>query len=100
MAVEGSGPRKLYKPNKRAKRNDGAVVQSGAKYRAKKAGGDVKLKGEADPYAYIKLNRKDLNKRHRRQASGKYEKIVSAAQEAGKRAQRVAKKKHAQRKRR
>lgn len=40
-------------------------VHAGDKYKAKRAGGDVKIKGQADPHAFIPLNPKLLNKRAR-----------------------------------
>lgn len=36
----------------------------GSEYRAKKAKGDLKKKGKVDPYAYLPLTRKLLNKRY------------------------------------
>lgn len=35
----------------------------GSEYRAQKAKGDIKKKGQVDPYAYVPLSRKSLNKR-------------------------------------
>lgn len=37
--------------------------QSGGSYKAKKAKGDMKKKGQVDPFAYIPLTRNSLNKR-------------------------------------
>lgn len=36
---------------------------AGSEYKSKKASGDVKRKGQVDPYAYIPLQRSNLNKR-------------------------------------
>ncbi|XP_055342940.1 LOW QUALITY PROTEIN: RRP12-like protein [Paramacrobiotus metropolitanus] len=54
-------------------------VHSGAEYRAKKAGGDMKLKGRPDPFAYIPLNLKDTNRRKRAKISGQFKGIVKGA---------------------
>lgn len=83
---------------KRKKKMDGSVVESGARFRAKHAGGDVK-RGGVDPYAYVKLNPGDLNRRNRRRAVGKYDKIVNAAQQAAKRGGKKAAKNRARSKR-
>lgn len=40
-----------------------ANSQSGGSYKAKKAKGDMKKKGQVDPFAYIPLTRNSLNKR-------------------------------------
>jgi len=50
----------------------------GQEYRAKKAGGDIKIKGKPDPFAYIPLDRGNLNKRKRAKISGKFRGIVKA----------------------
>lgn len=35
----------------------------GSEYKSKKARGDIKKQGKHDPYAYLPLSRKNLNKR-------------------------------------
>ncbi|XP_063628336.1 RRP12-like protein [Cydia splendana] len=57
-----------------------ASVASGAgtEYRSKKAKGDVKKKGKHDPYAYIPLSRKNLNKRTKAITSKQFKGIVKA----------------------
>lgn len=37
--------------------------RAGTDYKSKKAKGDIKKKGKPDPYAYLPLSRKNLNKR-------------------------------------
>ncbi|KAL0280180.1 UNVERIFIED_CONTAM: hypothetical protein PYX00_001552 [Menopon gallinae] len=55
------------------------TFKTGKEYRAKKARGDVKLKGKPDPYAYIPLSRKLLNKRKRQKSSAQFKGVVQAA---------------------
>lgn len=50
----------------------------GDEYKAKKAGGDMKLKGKPDPYAYIPLDRQKLNKRKRAKLTGQFNSMVKA----------------------
>lgn len=40
-----------------------ATTAYGSEYKSKKASGDLKKKGQLDPYAYIPLSRSNLNKR-------------------------------------
>jgi len=51
---------------------------SGEEFKAKKAGGDIK-KGKLDPYAYIKLDPKFLNKRNKNKGTKQFENIVKGA---------------------
>eukprot|EP00794_Sanderia_malayensis_P014945 gene14945-16486_t len=51
----------------------------GSEYKAKKAGGDMKIKGKPDPFAYIPLNRQNLNKRKRAKLDGQFKGIAKAA---------------------
>lgn len=55
----GSGIHRPLKSRKQEKRKS----IPGEEYRAKKAFGDVKLKGQPDPFAYIPLRRSALNRR-------------------------------------
>jgi ribosomal RNA-processing protein 12 len=41
----------------------GKAHRSGQEYKAKRAKGDIKLKGKPDPYAYVQFNKQKLNKR-------------------------------------
>ncbi|KFP30446.1 RRP12-like, partial [Colius striatus] len=52
----------------------------GAEYRSKKGKGDVKKKGQLDPYAYIPLNRAGLNKRKRAKMQGQFKGLMKGAQ--------------------
>ncbi|XP_050552720.1 RRP12-like protein [Spodoptera frugiperda] len=63
-----------------------ASVASGAgsEYRAKKAKGDVKKQGKHDPYAYLPLSRKNLNKRKKAQTSKQFKGVVKSKTKLGK----------------
>jgi hypothetical protein len=61
ISAGGSG---IHRPIKHASRKcQGSSVTPGAEYQSKKAKGDVKKKGKPDPYAYLPLSRKVLNRR-------------------------------------
>ncbi|NXX38727.1 RRP12 protein, partial [Tricholaema leucomelas] len=65
----------------------------GAEYRSKKGKGDVKKKGQLDPYAYIPLNRARLNRRKRAKMQGQFKGLMKGAQrgaKAGHRSRRKA----------
>lgn len=50
-------------------RGDRAI---GKAYRAKKAGGDVKLKNKPDPYAFVPFDGNRLNRRKKAKAVGEF----------------------------
>ncbi|XP_052752082.1 RRP12-like protein [Galleria mellonella] len=50
----------------------------GTEFRSKKAKGDVKKKGKHDPYAYLPLSRKNLNRRTRAITSKQFKGIVKS----------------------
>ncbi|KAL9880391.1 RRP12-like protein [Glossina fuscipes] len=52
---------------------------TGSEYSTKKAKGDMKKKGKLDPYAYIPLSRKSLNRRRRAKHVGTFKSIVKGA---------------------
>ncbi|KFQ53849.1 RRP12-like, partial [Nestor notabilis] len=56
----------------------------GALYRSKKGKGDVKKKGQLDPYAYIPLNRSKLNRRKRAKMQGQFKGLMKGAQRGAK----------------
>uniref|UniRef100_A0A8B9GAA6 Ribosomal RNA processing 12 homolog n=1 Tax=Amazona collaria TaxID=241587 RepID=A0A8B9GAA6_9PSIT len=56
----------------------------GAEYRSKKGKGDVKKKGQLDPYAYIPLNRSKLNRRKRVKMQGQFKGLMKGAQRGAK----------------
>merc|ERR1711862_323952 len=51
----------------------------GTEYRSKKAGGDMKKKGKPDPYAYVPLEMKTLNRRKRAKVHGQFKNLVKGA---------------------
>ncbi|EFX68356.1 hypothetical protein DAPPUDRAFT_260244 [Daphnia pulex] len=51
----------------------------GVEYRSQKARGDVKRKGQPDPFAYVPLSRNALNKRKKAKMSGQFKGLVKAA---------------------
>jgi ribosomal RNA-processing protein 12 len=54
-------------------------IEMGGEYRSKKARGDMKRKGKQDPYAYIPLDAKSLNKRKVKKLQGRFKNVVGAA---------------------
>ena len=52
---------------------------SGGEYKNKTGKGDVKKVGKHDPYAYIPLNHKSLNKRKSAKNKGQFNNVISAA---------------------
>ncbi|XP_049879391.1 RRP12-like protein [Pectinophora gossypiella] len=63
----------------------GASVPSGlgGDYKPKKAKGDIKKKGKHDPYAYLPLSRKNLNKRKKAINSKQFQGIVKSKTKGG-----------------
>ncbi|XP_048482252.1 RRP12-like protein [Plutella xylostella] len=51
---------------------------AGTDYRSKKAKGDVKKKGKHDPYAYLPLSRKNLNKRTKATNAQQFKGVVKS----------------------
>ncbi|XP_078059872.1 RRP12-like protein [Mustelus asterias] len=63
----------------------------GAEYKSMKGRGDVKQQGKPDPFAYIPLNKSQLNRRKKAKMFGQFKGLVKGAQrgaEAGRRLQR------------
>ncbi|KAH8336109.1 hypothetical protein KR074_003291 [Drosophila pseudoananassae] len=52
---------------------------AGSEYGSKKAKGDMKKRGQLDPYAYIPLSRNNLNKRKRSMNSRKFKSVLRGA---------------------
>nr|XP_032825258.1 RRP12-like protein [Petromyzon marinus] len=68
----------------------------GAAYKSKRAAGDVKRKGKPDPYAYVPLDKGQLNRRKRAKMQGQFKGLVKATKKGaakGKR-QNTRNKKH------
>lgn len=79
--------------------------RNGSMFKSKKATGDMLKKGQYEPYAFLPLNPKQLNKRSRSSAANKFENVVSAARKGASkgnkahkttlsRKQKAAKRKH------
>ncbi|RDD41937.1 RRP12-like protein [Trichoplax sp. H2] len=62
--------------NKKIKKNNPSI---GIGYRSKKARGDMMSANRYEPYAYIPMNKQNLNKRKRLKLAGQYRGIVRAA---------------------
>lgn len=58
----------------------GRHYQDGASFKAKRAGGDSKRRGQHDPYAYVPMDPQMLNKRNRHKTNKTFENVVRAAQ--------------------
>uniref|UniRef100_A0A8D8RL83 RRP12-like protein n=1 Tax=Cacopsylla melanoneura TaxID=428564 RepID=A0A8D8RL83_9HEMI len=56
----------------------------GSVYKSKKSQGDMKRKGLPDPYAYVPLTRKLLNKRKKNKSTGQFKNIVKGAKKGAK----------------
>lgn len=65
--------------------------ETGARFKAKRAGGDIKGKGGVDPYAFVTLDPAQLNRRKRDKAAGRFESVVSAARKGANKGARAAK---------
>ena len=77
---ESVPPKKLaYKPGGKGIHRDREDEESGVRFKAKKAGGDVKQKGTHEPYAYLPFNSSILNKRKKKKLTGQYKGLVKAA---------------------
>ncbi|XP_041971628.1 RRP12-like protein [Aricia agestis] len=61
-----------------------SVVSVGSEYKSKKAKGDIKKKGKHDPYAYLPLSRKNLNKRKKAGNTKQFKGIVKSKTKGGK----------------
>lgn len=84
----GSG---IHRPinNTKTKSEAGSVHTTrtqdpGSVYKSKKSQGDMKRKGLPDPYAYVPLTRKLLNKRKKNKATGQFKNIIKGAKKGAK----------------
>ncbi|XP_033632668.1 RRP12-like protein [Asterias rubens] len=82
----GSG---IHRPIAVAKRT---LKEPGAEYKAKKAKGDIKKKNKDDPYAYLPLNRQQLNRRIKAKSGGLWKKVAPKGKRGTKQAQKGHKK--------
>ena len=58
---------------------------SGDQYKSAKGKGDVIKAGKLEPFSYIQLNPRLLNKRHKQKAINSFTKVVSFGKKADKR---------------
>jgi ribosomal RNA-processing protein 12 len=71
------------KSGEKKRQNDRKVRDLGASYKSKKAGGDVKKKGQKfEPYAYVPLDGRSYSKKNRRRA---VEQMATVVPQGGKR---------------
>lgn len=56
-----------------------SAASAGSEYKSKKSAGDVKRKGQFDPYAYVPLQRSALNRRKRAKGMGQLASVVRGA---------------------
>eukprot|EP01119_Soliformovum_irregulare_P011115 TRINITY_DN2761_c0_g2_i1.p1 TRINITY_DN2761_c0_g2~~TRINITY_DN2761_c0_g2_i1.p1 ORF type:complete len:1210 (-),score=457.79 TRINITY_DN2761_c0_g2_i1:9-3608(-) len=83
-ASHGNGAKKRgSKEDKRGTKRQ-KEKHSGAEYRAKKGGGDIKKAGKVEPYAYVPLDPRYLNKRNKTKSEGQFSSIVTAAKKGAK----------------
>ena len=71
-------------PPEKVKVNNNKTIQKkkkeyGAEYKAKKAKGDVKIKGKPDPYAYVTFHKDRLNRRKKTKYAGQLKTLVKGA---------------------
>lgn len=55
------------------------AFSSGKEYRSTKASGDVKRDGQMDPYAYIRLDNRMLNKRNKQYATKQFKGVLAGS---------------------
>lgn len=83
VAIKPSAKRAVHKltAKQRAQQSKEKVKPTdyGVEYRSEKARGDVKRKGQPDPFAYVPLSRNALNKRKKAKMSGQFKGLVKAA---------------------
>ncbi|KAM9365254.1 RRP12-like protein [Pholidichthys leucotaenia] len=74
-------------------RHLGSRQETGADYKSKKGKGDVKKKGKVDPYAYVPLNKTQLNRRKRAKLQGQFKGMVRGAKKGALSGKKMQKKK-------
>lgn len=83
---EGQSPPKykaggggIHRPLGKQEKPTRKSVEYGGEYKSKKGGGDVKRKGKPDPYAYVPLDFRNLNKRKQAKLKGQFKNLVKGA---------------------
>ncbi|CAD8128275.1 unnamed protein product [Paramecium sonneborni] len=73
---EEHGQKKITRNDRKTKDVVHIIKESGSTFKSKqKAGGDVTVKGRPEPFAFIQLNPKALNKRFKNQANKAFEEV-------------------------
>jgi hypothetical protein len=86
LQAQGIAAKRLAKKTKEAAPADGHIVKySGSAYKSGKGEGDTLKAGKYEPFAYIQLNPKMLNKRNKTKAIKSFEGIVSHGKKLNKR---------------
>ena len=67
------------KPKNKQARGVQRMLETGATFRASKAGGDVKVEGKPDPYAFVPLDPRALNKRKAKKLEGQLKGLVKSS---------------------
>ena len=65
--------------DEKSAKSSAPVKYAGSEYRAKKAGGDVKIKGKPQPYAFMPFDSSTLNRRKRAKAVGEFKGFMKGA---------------------
>ncbi|KAK6482122.1 RRP12-like protein [Huso huso] len=65
---------------------------SGGQYKAKSGKGDIKKKGQHDPYAYIPLKKAQLNRRKKAKLQGQFKGLVRGAQKGARTGRKMQRK--------
>ncbi|RNA27286.1 RRP12 isoform X2 [Brachionus plicatilis] len=68
------------------------IPDHGSEYRARKAGGDVKLKNKPDPFAYIPFNPAKLNRRNKAKLQGEFKGVIRSVQKGAQKGSKKFKK--------
>ncbi|KAL4231185.1 pre-rRNA processing protein [Mactra antiquata] len=74
-----AGGKGIHRPLNQPDKPSNKPAEYGAEYKSKKGGGDVKRKGKPDPYAYVPLDFKSLNKRKQAKIKGQFKGLVRGA---------------------
>jgi ribosomal RNA-processing protein 12 len=89
-ARSGAGSWNDRKFVKAGRKKKGGDITGGA-YRAKKAGGDMK-KGNLDPFAWVALDPRDMNRRNAAKGQRRFESVVRAARQGAMIGSKIGKK--------
>ncbi|XP_045190399.2 RRP12-like protein [Mercenaria mercenaria] len=85
----GSG---IHRPLNKQDKPDRKPAQYGSEYKSKKGGGDMKKAGKHDPYAYVPLDFRSLNKRKQAKMKGQFKNLVRGAKKGAAKGKKSKKK--------